>query len=79
MITTEVKGHTTSVRFPVLRVLKTSTTDKPQGSTIVLFTNDTSGTVVHSTPEGMPLGYHNTYWTAERFEDFCGELTLKQK
>ena len=78
MITTEIKGHTTSVRFPVLRVLKSSTTDKPQCSTIVLFTDDTTGTVVHSTPEGEPLGYHENAWAPEYFEDFCGELTLKQ-
>lgn len=79
MITTEVKGHTTSIRFPVLRVLKTSTTDNPQGSTIVLFTDDTTGTVVHSTPDGMPLGFHADGWTIDRFEDFCGELTLRQE
>ena len=79
MITTEAKGHKTSTRFPVLRVLKTSTTDNPQGSTIVLFTDDITGTVVHSTPNGMSLGYHGGHWAAECFEDFCGELTLKQE
>ena len=79
MITTEAKGHKTSARFPVLRVLKTSTTDNPQSSTIVLFTSDTVGTVVHSTPEGMPLGYHADNWAPGYFEDFCGELTLKQE
>ncbi len=79
MITTEVSGYTTSKRFPVLRVLKTSTTNNPLGSTIVLFTEDSSGTVVHSPPDGMPIGYHENHWAAEDFEDFCGELTLKQE
>ena len=79
MITTEAKGHKTSIRFPVLRVLKTSTTDNPQGSTIVLFTDDTTGTVVHSTPDGPPLGYRDSHWATACFEDFCGELTLKQE
>ena len=79
MITTEVSGYTTSKRFPVLRVLKTSTTNNPLGSTIVLFTDDSSGTVVHSPPGDMPIGYHENHWVAEDFEDFCGELTLKQE
>lgn len=79
MITTEVKGYTTSIRFPVLRVLKTSTTDNPQGSTIVLFTDDTTGTVVHNAPNDIPLGFHDNRWATECFEDFCGELTLKQE
>lgn len=79
MITTEVKGHTTTARFPVLRVLKSTTTDNAGRGTIVLFTNDTTGTVVHSTPEGVPLGLHDNRWATGCFEDFCGELTLKQE
>ena len=79
MITTEAKGYTTSARFPTLRVHKTSTSDNPRNGVIVLFTSDTVGTVVH-TPAGVPpLGYHNSHWGAEYFEDFCGELTLKQE
>lgn len=79
MITTEAKGHTTTARFPVLRVLKGTTTDNPGRGTIVLFTSDTSGTVVH-TPTGTPdLGFHADDWLTERFEDFCGELTLQQE
>lgn len=79
MITTEVKGHTTSVRFPVLRVLKTSTSNNLQNGTIVLFTDDTMGMVVHSPANVPPLGFHADAWASECFEDFCGELTLKQE
>ena len=79
MITTEVKGYKTSEHFPMLRMLKSTTTDNPGRGTIVLFNDDTTGTVVHSTPEGMPLGFHADDWTAGNFEDFFGELTLKQE
>lgn len=79
MITTEVKGHTTTARFPVLRVPKSTTTDNAERGIIVLFTDDTTGTVVHS-PTSIPiLGFHADNWTAGNFEDFCGELTLKQE
>ena len=79
MITTEVKGHTTTARFPVLRVLKSTTTDNAGSGTIVLFTDDTTGTVVHSVFGGIPLGFYADDWAAGNFEDFCGELTLKQE
>ena len=78
MITTEVKGHTTSVRFPVLRMFK-STIDNPRNGTIVLFTDDTTGMVVHSPANVPSLGFHADGWLTEQFEDFCGELTLKQE
>ena len=79
MITTEVKGYKTSERFPMLRMLKSTTTDNPGRGTIVLFTDDTTGTVVHSIFGGMSLGFYADDWTAGNFEDFCGELTLKQE
>ena len=79
MIITEAKGHTTTTRFPVLRVLKTRTSDNPRNGVIVLFANEITGTVVHSPAGVPPLGFHADGWTIDRFEDFCGELTLKQE
>jgi len=51
---------------------------KKDGTMIVLFNSSTTGMVVHSNdPSDYPVGYHSTSWFEEKFEDFCGTITLE--
>lgn len=45
--------------------------------TIVLFTTPTKGTVIQTGNRWhYPLGYHDTKWAPEEFEDYCGIITI---
>lgn len=44
---------------------------------IVLFIDESRGTVVHSNSSlGCSVGYHSTSWDMKFFEDFEGKITL---
>lgn len=72
MITTTSDGRPTESRFPMLRAINTA---RPGPPTIVLFTDDTTGTVVQGN-SFLSVGYHSDKWNPEDFTDFRGSVTL---
>ena len=73
MITTSSTGTTSERRFPTLRALNsTATTHAP---TIVLFTNDTTGTIIQGDAY-LFVGYHNDEWNPGDFTDYFGSVTI---
>ncbi len=72
MITTSSTGTTSERRFPTLRALNSTTTHAP---TIVLFTNDTTGTIIQGDAY-LFVGYHNDEWNPGDFTDYFGSVTI---
>tara|TARA_R110000772_G_C12955074_1_gene402693 strand:- start:163 stop:390 length:228 start_codon:yes stop_codon:yes gene_type:complete len=46
---------------------------------IVLFEKHSTGTVIQGKAYGLNTGYHSTIWDMTNFEDYDGEVTLKNK
>ena len=72
MITTTSDRHPTESRFPTLRTLNAT---NPNSPTLILFTDDVTGTVVQGNGF-LSVGYHSDKWNPEDFTDFHGSVTL---
>ena len=72
MITTSSTGTTSERRFPTLRALNSTAAHAP---TIVLFTSDTTGTIIQGDAY-LFVGYHNDEWNPGDFTDYFGSVII---
>ena len=71
MITIRKKSGTPTTHFPKLMISNMGT--------VVLFTEEDLGTVVHKGDGNMRVGEFSETWYADAFEDFKGIVELKNK
>ena len=72
MITTSSTGTTSERRFPTLRALKSTAVHAP---TIVLFTDDTAGTVIQG-DAFLSVGYHSDEWSPDDYTDYFDSVII---
>jgi len=71
MITTRKNSEAPVEHFPKLMI--------SDMGTVVLFTEEDMGTVVHKGDGNMRVGEFSETWYADAFEDFKGIVELKNK
>lgn len=64
------KGPPLSYGYPRLRITRSS-------KLIVLFTGQTTGTVIDPGRSAHDVGHWSDNWVDDLFEDFTGKVTLK--